>query len=150
MSQSLAKIYIHLIYSTKNRQPLITPDIRPELHTYLGGTVNALNCQSLQVGGTADHVHQLFILHKTRPLCDVVEEVKKESSKWMKTKGEALKAFYWQSGYGAFSVSQSAVPAVSDYIANQEEHHRTVSFQDEFRMFLRKYQIEFDERYVWD
>jgi REP element-mobilizing transposase RayT len=102
------------------------------------------------MNSVADHVHVLFNLHRTKALADVVMELKRGSSKWMKTKGSLFAAFQWQGGYGAFSVSQSSVPEVRDYILGQAEHHKKVSFQDEFRAFLRRYEIEFDERYVWD
>jgi REP element-mobilizing transposase RayT len=97
-----------------------------------------------------DHVHLLFRLGRKRSLAEIVEEVKKSSSKWIKTKGPQYKDFYWQSGYGAFSIGQSGIDALKAYIANQKEHHRKKTFQEEFREFLAKYQIEYDERYVWD
>jgi len=148
MSQSLARLLVHLVFSTKNRQPLIVPEARDRMFAYLGGTLNTLNCPVVKVGGMADHVHILFALSRTMPLCDVVEEVKKGSSKWAKENG--LAGFYWQNGYGAFSVSPSNVPKVTAYIVNQDKHHQTRSFQDELRLLLRAHGIEWDERYVWD
>ncbi|HJZ57233.1 MAG TPA: transposase [Gemmataceae bacterium] len=148
MPQSLSRLLVHLVFSTKNRQPLIVPAMRDRMFAYLAGTLNAIHCLVVIVGGTADHVHLLFVLAKTMPVCDVVEEVKKGSSKWAKENGQS--GFYWQNGYGAFSVSPSNVPQVTAYIANQEEHHRTRTFQDEFRELLRTHGIEWDERYVWD
>ncbi len=139
---------MHLIFSTKNREPFINSDVRERLFAYLAGTLNELNCPAIKVGGVADHVHILFVLVKTLSLSKAVEEVKKGSSKWMKEQGELR--FYWQNGYGAFSVSASSESRVAGYIANQEEHHRTMSFQDELREFLRAHSIEWDERYVWD
>jgi putative transposase len=149
MPQSLARNVIHLIFSTKNREPFILTEIRDELLRYLTGTLNALKCPTIKVGGVADHVHIfLFCLSRTMPLSKVVEEVKKSSSKWMKEQGVA--GFYWQNGYGAFSVSPSNEGAVKGYIGRQEEHHKTKTFQEEYREFLKKHNIEWDERYVWD
>jgi REP element-mobilizing transposase RayT len=150
MAQSLAKNLIHLIYSTKERQPFLGEAIREELHRYSAGILASLDSPSLLMNSVADHVHVLFNLHRTKALADVVMELKRGSSKWIKTKGAQFSAFRWQNRYGAFSVSQSSVPEVRDYILGQAEHHRKTSFQDEFRAFLRRYEIEFDERYVWD
>jgi len=148
MPQSLARILVHLVFSTKNREPFITDDHRQDAFNYLGGTLNGLGCPTICTGGVADHVHFLFGLSRTLSISDVVEELKKESSKWAK---EAIhSAFYWQNGYGTFSVSPSNIDQVKKYIENQEQHHRTVSFQDEFREMLRRHEIEWDERYVWD
>jgi putative transposase len=146
--QSLAKVLVHLIFSTKNREPLIRPEVRPALHAYLTGTLANLHCPSLQTGGTADHVHSLFSLTRTRTIAGVAEELKKSSSRWMKREG--VSQFAWQAGYGAFSVSESRADAVIRYIARQEEHHRRVTFQEELREFLKRYRVTYDERYVWD
>jgi putative transposase len=149
MSQSLAKVYLHIVFSTKNRQPFLADKtLREECHAYLAGTCKNLGSPSLKVGGVADHVHILCFLSKTQAIADLVKELKRESSQWLKTKG--LSSFYWQNGYGAFSISPSHIDALREYIQNQEEHHRTESFQDEFRRLLEKYEVEFDERYVWD
>jgi len=148
MPQSLARNVVHLVFSTKNREPLIGPDVRDDLFAYLAGTLNAIECPALRVGGVADHVHLLFVLSKTLPLCKAVEEVKKESSKWAKE--NVHPNFYWQTGYGAFSVSASNEERVTEYIDNQERHHRKRTFQDEFLAFLRKHGIKWDEKYVWD
>jgi putative transposase len=150
MSQSLSNILIHLIYSTKHREPFITPDVAPELDAVPLTILKRLNCPSLRTGGMPDHLHILFRLSRTMAVADVVEEVKKETSKWIKTKAEPFSRFSWQEGYGAFSVSESNVPEVISYIENQQQHHKTRSFQDEYRVFLRKYKIPYDERYVWD
>ena len=151
MPQSLAKTYVHVIFSTKNRFPFLSsPDLRKEMHAYLGGTLNELDCPVLTVGGPADHVHILCVLSKNTAIADVVGKVKRSSSKWVKTKGVSLRKFAWQNGYGVFSVSQSQVEWVRNYIQKQEDHHRKRSFQDEFREFLKSYQVDFDERYVWD
>jgi putative transposase len=148
MPQSLSRIIIHLVFSTKNRAPLILPEHRTRLFDYLGGTLNNVGCPVIRVGGVADHVHLLHVLGKTMSVSKVVEEVKKESSKWCKE--VVHPEFYWQAGYGAFSVSPSNVEAVRIYIDGQEEHHRELTFQDEFRELLRRHGIEWDERYVWD
>ena len=150
MPQSLAKNLVHLIYSTKNRDACLTPAIRPKLFAYQAGIFQEWQSPAVVIGGDMDHVHALFVLSKNHTLCKVIEEVKKGSSKWIKTQGRTFSAFHWQNGYGAFSVSQSHVAQVRRYIEGQVEHHRTTSFQDEFRLFLKRYDIEYDERYVWD
>ena len=150
MSQSLARNYVHIVFSTKYRQPLIHPPIEEELHRYLGGICNNLEYHPIQVGGFTDHIHILCTLSKKLALVKLVEEVKSHSSRWMKSKGEALKSFYWQDGYGAFSVNPTQVDIVKAYIENQHAHHKQKSFQDEYRIFLKKYMIDYDERYVWD
>ncbi len=150
MSQSLVKNLIHLVYSTKNRQPWISKAHRDALFAYQAGIFKAWESPALVIGGAADHVHALFALSKNHALKTIVEEVKKGSSKWMKTDGPGNADFFWQAGYGAFSVSQSNVDRVRRYIENQEEHHRTMTFQDELRALFRRHGIEFDERYVWD
>jgi REP element-mobilizing transposase RayT len=148
MSQSLARVLIHLVFSTKNRELFITPEKRERLFAYLGGTLNAIDCPVVTVGGMPDHVHVLFVLGRTVALSKAVEEVKKESSKWAKE--HIHPQFYWQNGYGAFSVSASNIKRVKAYIDNQEKHHRKMSFQDEFRALLRRHGMTWDERYVWD
>ena len=150
MPQSLSKNLIHLVFSTKHRTPMLTDDIRPNLHAYLAIVLKNLNCSVIALNSVADHVHILFLLHRTVALSNAVEDLKKSSSKWLKTQSPALSSFSWQAGYGAFSVSESNVPAVKKYIDNQAEHHRKVSFQDELRNFLTKHQVEFDENYLWD
>ncbi len=150
MPQSLVKNYIHLVFSTKHREALLDAKIQPELFNYLGGVCSNLDCNPLQMGGYTDHVHMLFLLSKKLPLIKVVEEVKSSSSKWIKTKGNEYSNMYWQTGYGAFSVNPSEVDVVTTYIQMQNEHHKTRTFQDEYRAFLKKYQVEYDERYVWD
>jgi REP element-mobilizing transposase RayT len=152
MPQSLTAIFIHLVFSTKNREPVLLPEILGKLHAYVAGTLNGMGCHSIQVGGIADHVHALFALSRTMALADVVKEIKMSTSKWIKENGRWLGAnsFYWQAGYGAFSVSVSNLDAVQTYIKNQEEHHRKLSFQDEMRKFFKRHKTEYDERYVWD
>ena len=150
MPQSLSMNLVHLIYSTKNRAACLTPAIRPKLFSYQSGILKEHSSPAMVIGGASDHVHALFVLSKNDALCKVVEQVKKGSSKWMKQQGEAFARFSWQNGYGAFSVSESQVEHVRRYIEQQEEHHRTLTFQDEFRMFSSRHHLEFDERYVWD
>jgi len=151
MSQSLVRIYAHLVFSTKNRRPFLRDqNIRNECHAYLAGTCKNLGSPSLIVGGVEDHVHILCFLSKVESVAVLIRELKRESSQWLKTKAPDLTTFYWQNGYGAFSISPSHADGLKEYIANQEEHHRQETFQDEFRRFLVKYGIEYDERYVWD
>ena len=150
MPQSLSRILVHLIFSTKDRVPVLTSTIRSELHPYLAVVLRDNGCPSLRVGVAAGHVHLFFGLARTLPVAKVVEIVKTSSSKWIKTKGPEFAQFHWQGGYGAFSVSQYDADAVVRYIDNQEAHHRRLSFQDEFRTFLARYQVTYDERYVWD
>lgn len=150
MGQSLVKNCIHLVFSTKHRQSFINPPIELELHSYLGGICNQLGCQTIKVGGYNDHVHILCLLSKNIALAKLLEELKSHSSKWIKTKGVNYSNFYWQNGYGAFSVNPSEVDKVCTYIANQREHHKNKTFMEEYRAFLKKYQVDYDERYVWD
>lgn len=148
MGQSLVKNYVHIVFSTKHRQPFITSSIERELHAYLAGICNKHECYALQVGGYTDHVHILCLLSKKVTLMKLLEELKAHSSKWIKTRGEAFSQFYWQNGYGAFSVNPSEVDIVTRYIKNQKDHHQAKTYQDEYRAFLKKYQVEYDERYV--
>jgi REP element-mobilizing transposase RayT len=151
MPQSLAKILIHAVFSTKDRRPFLrAKPLREETHRYLGGILANHDCQPLIVGGVADHVHFLSTLSRTCEPAEIIKEVKRGSSLWLKTKTPDLRDFAWQSGYGIFSIGFSQVETVRNYIAGQEEHHRNVSFQDELRGFLKRYEIQFDERYVWD
>jgi len=150
MPQSLSQILIHLVFSTKNREPFIKPIIEKELHPYMAKIFRALKSPSLAIDGTADHVHILISLSRVIKIADLVEEVKTESSKWIKTKGPDFKNFHWQNGYGAFSIGQSQVAILKRYIARQKIHHQRVTFQDEYRKFLKSYGIDYDERYVWD
>ena len=150
MGQSLVKNYIHLVFSTKYREPLIDEAIESELYAYLGGICNQLECQPIKIGGFTDHIHILCMLSKKTALMKLVEELKSHSSKWIKTRGENYRNFYWQGGYGAFSVNPAEMDVVVRYIENQKEHHRKKLFQEEYRGFLKKYEVEYDERYVWD
>jgi putative transposase len=150
MAQSLSSVLIHMIFSTKHREPFITPAIETELHPYMATVFRALKSPSLAINSTSDHIHILFALARVTAIADLVEEVKTESSKWIKTRGPQFRNFHWQSGYGAFSIGQSQIPAIKRYIARQKEHHRRVTFQEEYRKFLKAYEIDYDERYVWD
>jgi putative transposase len=151
MPQSLAQVYLHLVFSTKNRQAWLQDRaLREELYNYLGGTCRNLDSPSLITGGVADHVHILCRLGRGMTISNLIRELKRESSKWIKTKSSELFGFHWQEGYGAFSVSPGYVEELRKYIANQEEHHKTESFQDELRRILQLYQVAYDERYVWD
>ncbi len=150
MGQSLVKNYIHIVFSTKYRNPLIHHSVREELYHYLGGICKNLECHPIQVGGHVDHVHILCMMSKKIALMKLVAEIKASSSKWIKTKNYLLKDFYWQNGYGAFSVNPTQLDIVKAYIENQEEHHKKKTFQDEYRIFLKKYKVDYDEKYVWD
>jgi putative transposase len=149
MPQSLSRVLIHLVFSTKNREPFIAPEVRPRLHGYIVGILNQMKCPSIQTGGVGDHVHILYALGRTTTQAQIVEEVKTGSSKWMKAEG-GVPGFSWQAGYGAFSIGESQVETVVRYIQSQEAHHRKVTFQEEYRKFLERYKVEFDEKYVWD
>ena len=150
MPQSLSRILTHLVFSTKHRVPNLTPDIQRELHPYLAGVLDNIECPALRVGGVDDHVHLFFGLSRTMSIAEVVEKVKTSSSKWLKTKSPALQEFHWQQGYGAFSVSQSDADAVITYVREQARHHQKMTFQEEYRKLLEKYQVPYDEKYVWD
>ena len=150
MSQSLVNNLVHLVYSTKHRQPLISQEFFDGLYAYQAGIFKQWESPAIILGGIEDHVHALFSLSKNHALTKFVEEVKKGRSKWMKTAGPQNKDFYWQNGYAAFSVSQSNASQVTEYIRNQREHHRTMTFQDELRALFDRHQIEYDERYIWD
>lgn len=150
MGQSLVRNAVHIVFSTKHRQPIIQPSVEQALHSYLGGTCNELNSPVIRVGGYTDHVHILCFLSKKMAMMKLVEKIKTSSSKWMKTKGPEYENFYWQDGYGAFSVNPHEMDALIRYIENQHAHHTRIRFQDEYRKILRDLEVEFDERYVWD
>jgi REP element-mobilizing transposase RayT len=150
MPQSLAKILVHIVFSTKNRQPLIDPAIEPQLHSYMATVFRSLESPVLLIGGTNDHVHSLCSLSRNYAMKELLQEVKRSTSKWAKTKGAAYRNFYWQDGYGAFSIGESGVAKLKRYILGQKTHHHTVSFQDEMRKFFKLYKMDYDERYVWD
>jgi REP element-mobilizing transposase RayT len=150
MGPSLSKLSAHLVFSTKHREPLLLRPPRGRVHAYLATVLKNLDSPARKIGGVSDHVHVLFRTSKNHALADVVEAVKTSSSRWIKAQSPALRSFNWQSGYGSFSLSHSEVEAVAEYIDRQEEHHRTVSFQEEYRKSLQTYGVEYDERYVWD
>jgi putative transposase len=150
MPQSLARLHIHLVFSTKNREPLIADSVHDSLHRYMATVLQNLGCAPVLINSVEDHTHLLFDLARTVAISQVVEDVKKHSSKWIKTQGPGFSRFAWQAGYGAFAVSESSVETVRAYIVNQREHHRTKTFQEEYRVFLERHNITFDERYVWD
>ena len=151
MPQSLSNILVHTVFSTKNRRLYLhNRELREELHRYLGGILTNMACPPIAIGGMEDHVHFLCNLSRTCEPAEMVKELKRSSSLWLKTKAPDMHDFAWQSGYGIFSVSFSQIEPVKKYIANQEEHHRTMSFQDELRQLLRRHEMDFDERYFWD
>jgi REP element-mobilizing transposase RayT len=151
MAQSLARLWTHLVFSTKDRFPFLTDKIlRHEMHAYLAEMLRKHDCETLIVGGVEDHTHSLFALSRCHAIATIVKEIKRTSSGWIKEASPKLSKFYWQNGYAAFSVSQSNLDNVIRYIENQEEHHKRITFQDEYRAFLNAYKIDFDERYVWD
>jgi len=149
MAQSLSNILLHIIVSTKGRRPIITEQITAELYSYIGGIFKSQNCMVIKIGGYVDHIHILTNLSRTISISALVESFKSSSSKWIKAKGSEFESFYWQNGYGAFSVSQSNLESVVSYIENQHEHHKQINFMDEFRSFLNKHEIVFDENYIW-
>jgi REP element-mobilizing transposase RayT len=150
MPQSYTSLHYHFVFSTKGRLPLITPDIRPRLWEYLGGIVRGARGIPIQIGGTDDHVHLLVTLRQQPALADFLRELKAGSSRWIHDTFPTATNLWWQNGYGAFTVSYSALDVVKAYIANQEEHHKKVTFQEEFRLLLLKHGIELDEKYLWD
>jgi REP element-mobilizing transposase RayT len=148
--QSLACLNVHIVFSTKGRMPLIGPDWSDRLYGYLGGTIQESRSVLLCAGGMPDHVHLLVSMGREPGVAELVRLMKSNSSKWVHETFPGLDSFAWQAGYGAFSVSYSQVGRVKQYIQDQAEHHRTTSFQDEYRALLRRHGIEWDERYVWD
>ncbi|MDX2081710.1 MAG: IS200/IS605 family transposase [Terrimicrobiaceae bacterium] len=150
MPQSLALVIVHIVFSTKDREPVIGRSVRESLHAYLATVARNAGCECYRVGGVADHVHLALRLPRTGTIAGVVEELKTSSSKWMKTQGVEWRAFAWQRGYGAFSLAPTDLDALTAYLDSQEEHHKTRTFQEEFRGFLIKYGVAFDERYLWE
>jgi len=150
MASTLTKVLLHITFSTKNRTPLIPEAIEADLYAYIGGICRRMDSPLLAMGGTADHVHMMVSLGKTVALSGLMLEVKRDSSKWIKDKNAALREFTWQDGYFGFSIGESGVDALRAYIANQKEHHKSIDFKDEVRAFLKKYSVEWDERYIWE
>lgn len=150
MPQSLANIPLHCIWNTRDRVPSIKPEIEIEMFRYMAAIFRQYESPALAINGTENHVHVLTVLSRKITVAKLIEEVKKSSSKWIKTRGEYYRNFYWQSGYAALGIGQSNVETLKRYIANQKEHHRKTAFQEEYIAFLKNYGIEYDERYVWD
>lgn len=149
MSQTLVSLLAHVVFSTKNREPFITPEIEPELFAYVGGILNNHESRLLTAGGTADHVHLLISQSKNISLSALMKDIKKDSSSWIKTKGSEFRNFHWQDGYGAFSIGKSEIPELKKYFASQKEHHRKRTFKEELIEFLEEYGVAYDERYLW-
>jgi len=150
MAQSLSQIILHIIFSTKNRSPLIKEDIIHELHAYLATTAREKGWECYRVGGVEDHVHLLLRQPRADKLSDFIGHLKRNSSKWMHTKGAKYQDFAWQDGYGAFSIGYSQMESVIDYIDRQKEHHQKWTFQEEYKLVLQKYHLDYEEKYVWD
>lgn len=150
MSQSHAKNYVHMVFSTKDRYPFLTDEIRPEMHRYLCGILNNLDSPVLEINSVKDHVHILTVMSKNHSASKIMQELKGSSSKWVKTKGGMLGKFAWQGGYGLFSLCPSVLGAAKRYIQEQEKHHKKKTFQEEYLEFLKLYEVEYDERYLWD
>ncbi len=150
MAQTMVEILVHVIFSTKNRENLIKPEIETELFAYIGGVLRKHESVLLSANGTENHIHLLILQSKKIALSDMIREVKKASSLWIKTKDEAFNNFNWQGGFGAFSVSKLQIETVKKYIAKQKEHHKKQTFDEEYRGFLERYSLEFDERYFLD
>jgi len=151
MPQSLARVVLHTTFSTKHRVPFLKDaELRARLHAYMAVILQEIDCEPILINGVEDHVHILCNFSRTITIASFIETVKTAPSRWMKDQGPAYEGFFWQKGYGVFSVSQSKVQETRDYVAGQQEHHRHMSFQDEFRALCRKHGIEIDERYVWD
>jgi len=150
MPQSLSKVILHIIFSTKDREPWLNSDVRPRMHAYLATICRDLGAEFVRVGGVSDHIHLATTLPRTLSQAQLIEQIKKTSSKWIKALDARYRGFFWQRGYGAFSVSPSQLEAVLKYIDMQQEHHRTRSFQEEYRELLRRHGVDFDERHVWD
>ena len=149
MSQSLCKVYLHIVFHIKTTSPEIREEHLERLHSYMGQLVNTTGCQVLRVGGVTDHVHLLCVLAKTETIAHLVEEVKRNSSRWIKTIDDRYKHFAWQGGYAAFSVSESVLPRTLEYVKNQKQHHVKQNFHNEYLEFLNLYNINYDERYVF-
>jgi putative transposase len=150
MPQSLSLVVLHIIFSTKDRRPLLDPAMRPRLHAYFATVAHNAECHCYRAGGVADHVHLAVRLSRTLAIADLMQNLKTASSKWLKAQSPDLRTFAWQRGYGCFSVGPSDLDSLCAYIDKQQEHHQTRSFQEEFLMFLKKYRVEYDEAYVWD
>lgn len=149
MSQTLSQVLVHLVFSTKDRRPLIAPDITPDLYAYAGGICRSVDSPLIAMGGMPDHAHMLVVLGRSITISDLVREVKVGTSKWLKTCGKAYAAFHWQDGYGAFSIGESQREDLVQYIATQKEHHRTRTFKEELVAILERYRVEYDPEHIW-
>lgn len=149
MAQSLSKVYVHIVFHTKYSKPLIRPEVEPELYNYIGAIINANDSVPIKINGVENHIHILVILSKNIPLSKLLEEIKRNSSRWIKTKGKEYNNFKWQGGYAVFSVSARGVENVKRYIENQKEHHKKESFKEEYLKLLDKHDVDYDERYLW-
>ena len=150
MSQSLSQIYLHIVFSTKHRHPFLDDRVDNELYAYIGASIKRLDGIPLSINGVSDHIHILTTFPRTITVADFVQDIKANSSRWLKTKGEQYQNFGWQNGYGVFSVSSSKKQVVANYITRQKEHHKKTNFKSEFLQFLEKYGVNYDDRYVWD
>ena len=150
MSQSLSKLYVHIIFHVKHQTSYIRKEEEKELYAYIGGIIKTNDSIPIIINGIEDHIHILAVMSKNIALSKFVEEIKRNSSRWIKSKSDYYEKFAWQGGYAGFSVSSSVHDKTKNYIIKQEEHHRKVSFQDEYRMFLKEYNVEYDERYLWN
>jgi len=149
MAQSLSKLYVHIVFHVKNNDVLIRPEDEKELYAYIGGIIKGNEAFPIKINGTENHLHILTTMSKNLSLAKFVEEIKRNSSRWIKSKGVHYQLFAWQGGYAGYSVSQSKIAVVETYIENQKEHHKTETFQDEYVKFLQEYNVEFDEKYLW-
>ncbi len=150
MSQSLVKILVHIVFSTKNRVDSIAPEIEDRLFGYMHGIIENNGAKLITAGGTANHVHLLISLPKKFDVPALIGDIKRDSSGWIKKQSAKFSGFYWQKGYGAFSIGQSQIETLTNYIRRQKEHHTKLDFKSEFRLLLKKYEVDYDEKYVWD
>ena len=148
MANTFTQLAYHIVFSTKNRQPLIRESLQEELYEYIGGIVRKIDGKQLQVGGMPDHIHIIMLLKPTHMLADVVKTIKAKSSKWINQQVATKSKFAWQTGYGAFTVSASQLPVAIKYVQNQAEHHKTTTYKEEFEALLNKHGIEFDDKYL--
>jgi REP element-mobilizing transposase RayT len=150
MAQSLSQVYLHVVFSTKKRVPVLEKKCRPGLFAYIAGTIKLLGAQALIINGVEDHLHILTVFPRTITIAEFIKEIKRTSSKWLKTQGPQFHGFSWQTGYGVFSVSYESFENVKRYIERQEEHHRIKGFKEEFLDLLEQYDVDYDPRYLWD
>ncbi|MBO7594409.1 MAG: transposase [Salinivirgaceae bacterium] len=150
MPQSLSKIYLHIVFHIKTTSPQIDEAHLERVHSYIGQLVNSTGCSIIRVGGIGDHVHVLCLLSRNETVSHLVEEIKRNSSRWIKTLGQEYECFAWQGGYAVFSVSESLINKTIEYVIKQKEHHKKLSFNEEYIQFLKLYNIDYDERYVFE